>query len=59
MPGKHVANDSLFIDVAITLWACEFEPAKDELGDPIPIDVDGWLDQGTTIRPVHFTCDVT
>ncbi|KAI0064320.1 cytochrome P450 [Artomyces pyxidatus] len=58
-PGKHVANDSLFIDMAVMLWACTFEPAKDERGDTIPINVDGWVDQGTTVRPVHFTCSIT
>ncbi|KAI0066941.1 cytochrome P450 [Artomyces pyxidatus] len=58
-PGKQLANDSLFIDSAVMLWACTFEPAKDEHGDPIPIDVDGWAEHGTVVHPAHFTCTAT
>ena len=44
--GKHVANNSLFIDIAVTLWACNIEPGKDERGNVIPIDVDGCVQHG-------------
>ena len=44
--GKHVANNSLFIDIAMTLWACNIEPGKDGHGDIIPMDVEGWVDEG-------------
>ena len=45
-PGKHVANNSLFIDFAMMLWACTIEPGKDENGKIIPIDVDGCIEDG-------------
>ena len=44
--GKHVANNSLFIDIAVTLWACNIEPGKDEHGNVTPIDVDGCVQHG-------------
>ncbi|KAN0132228.1 Cytochrome P450 [Lactarius tabidus] len=57
--GKHVANNSLFIDLAVTLWACNIEPAKDARGNVIPIDVDGWVEDGLVVRPVPFKADIT
>jgi len=48
-PGKHVANNSLFIDIAMVLWACKIEPGKDENGNVIPIDVDGWVEDGLVV----------
>ncbi|KAI9435067.1 cytochrome P450 [Lactarius indigo] len=47
--GKHVANNSLFIDLAMTLWACNIEPGKDEYGNAIPIDVDGSVEDGLVV----------
>ncbi|KAI0066946.1 cytochrome P450 [Artomyces pyxidatus] len=57
--GKHVANNSIFIDIAVMLWACNFEHAKDAQGKSIPIDVDGWVEDGLVVRPVPFACSVT
>ncbi|KAH9035792.1 cytochrome P450 [Lactarius pseudohatsudake] len=56
--GKHVANNSLFIDMAMTLWACNIEPGKDEHGNVIPIDVDGSVENGLIVRPVPFKADI-
>ena len=47
--GKHVANNSLFMDLAMTLWACNIGPGKDENGNVIPIDVDGWVEDGLVV----------
>ena len=47
--GKHVANNSLFIDFAMMLWACTIEPGKDEKGNVIPIDVDGCVEDGLVV----------
>lgn len=47
--GKHVANNSLFIDFAMMLWACMIEPGKDENGKVIPIDVDGCIEDGLVV----------
>ncbi|KAH8990403.1 cytochrome P450 [Lactarius hatsudake] len=56
--GKHVANNSLFIDIAMTLWACNIERGKDEHGNVIPIDVDGFMEDGLVIRPIPFKADI-
>src|SRR6267154_207906 len=47
--GKHVANNSLFFDFAMMLWACRIEPGKDERGNVIPIDVDGCIEDGLVV----------
>jgi len=57
--GKHVANNSLFIDFAMMLWACTIEPGKDEKGNVIPIDVDGCIEDGLVVRPVPFKVDIS
>ncbi|KAH8990404.1 cytochrome P450 [Lactarius hatsudake] len=57
--GRHVANNSLFIDVAMTLWACNIERGKDERGNVIPIDVDGSVEEGLIVRPVPFKANIT
>jgi cytochrome P450 len=44
--GRHVANDTMFIAYAVMLWAMKLVPDKDEDGGDIPIDVDGYLDNG-------------
>ena len=49
-PGKHVANNSLFIDIAMMLWACNIEPGKDDHGNVIPIDVDGCIEDGLVVK---------
>ncbi|KAH8990412.1 cytochrome P450 [Lactarius hatsudake] len=56
--GRHVGNNSLFIDMAMTLWACNIEPGKDEHGNVIPIDVDGSVEDGLIVRPVPFNADI-
>ena len=50
--GKHVANNSLFIDIAMTaqtLWACNIAPGKNERRNIIPIDVDGCVEDGLVV----------
>jgi hypothetical protein len=44
--GKHVANNSFFIEFAMMLWACNIESGKDENWNVIPIDVDGCIEDG-------------
>ena len=45
--GKHIANQSLFMETAMVLWACEITKDKDPLtGEFIPIDTDGFTDAG-------------
>ncbi|KAI9435080.1 cytochrome P450 [Lactarius indigo] len=57
--GKYLANNSLFIDIAMMLWACNIEAGKDEHGNVIPIDVDGFLEDGLVVRPMPFKADIT
>jgi cytochrome P450 len=45
-PGRHVANDTMFISFAVMLWAMEIVPVKDEYGEDVPVDVDDYVDSG-------------
>jgi cytochrome P450 len=47
--GRYVANDSLFINMAILLWATKIERKKDRLGQLLPLDVDGYEDHGLMV----------
>ena len=47
--GKYAANDSLFIDIAMVLWAARLEPAHDENGKEIPLDTDALVDSGLVL----------
>ena len=44
--GKHAANDSLFIDMAIVLWAARLEHARGGNGEEIPVDTETPFDSG-------------
>ena len=44
--GRYMADNSLFINIAILLWAMKFERKKDESGRFLPLDVDGYVDVG-------------
>ena len=44
--GRHMANNSLFISIAILLWATKIERKKDASGQLVPLDVDGIVDEG-------------
>ncbi|KZV73540.1 cytochrome P450 [Peniophora sp. CONT] len=51
--GKHVANNSLFIDIATCLWAFSFANVKGQ-----ELDVDGFLDTGLVVVPKPFEVDI-
>ncbi|KAN0124436.1 cytochrome P450 monooxygenase [Russula decolorans] len=57
--GRHMADNSLFINIAILLWAMNFERKKDASGHLAPLDVNGWVDVGLVIRPVPFEAKIT
>ncbi|KAI0051887.1 cytochrome P450 [Auriscalpium vulgare] len=57
--GRHVANNSLAIDLATVLWAANFEAGKGVSGKPLPLDVDNSVEVGLINRPVPFTCTIT
>ena len=47
--GKHVANDSLFLYIAMTLWSATLERARDEDGNEVPLDIDTLVDTGVIL----------
>ena len=50
--GRHVANNSLFINIAVMLWATRIERKKDASEQPLPLDVDGFVDNGVVMLVV-------
>ncbi|KAA1470672.1 cytochrome P450 [Dentipellis sp. KUC8613] len=57
--GRHAANNSLFIDIAMMLWAMNIEQGVDDQGRPLPFDLNGFVDHGLVVRPVPFECKIT
>ncbi|KAH9987339.1 cytochrome P450 [Russula vinacea] len=57
--ARHMANNSLFIDFAVMLWANKLERKKDASGLFLPLDVDGWVDVGLVARPIPFEFEIT
>ncbi|KAH9987348.1 cytochrome P450 [Russula vinacea] len=53
--GRHMADNSLFINMAIMLWANRIEGKKDASGRLIPLDLDGWLDIGLVMLADFIT----
>ncbi|KZT29047.1 cytochrome P450 [Neolentinus lepideus HHB14362 ss-1] len=47
--GRHIANNSLFINIAAMLWAMNIGRPEDENGQPIPLDVDGCVHNGVVV----------
>lgn len=60
-PGIHLSERSMFLGAAKLLWAFNFEPARDEDGNPIRIDTDpvtGYT-EGFLVCPRPYQCNVT
>ncbi|KAI0269698.1 cytochrome P450 [Russula aff. rugulosa BPL654] len=57
--GRHMADNALFINIAILLWAMKIERMKDASGRFLPLDVDGWVDGGLIVHPVPFEVKFT
>ena len=56
-PGLHVAEKSLFINIARTLWGFDIQLAKDEDGNVIPVDfTTKGLMPGALSNPKPFKC---
>ena len=47
--GRHVANDSLFINIAVILWSMNIECAIDGEGNPTPLDVVECVENGIVV----------
>ncbi|KAJ8507836.1 hypothetical protein ONZ45_g9819 [Pleurotus djamor] len=57
--GRHVSNNSMFIEIACLLWACNIRPGKDENGNVVMPDPHDSIDEGLVVRPAPFLCDIT
>jgi cytochrome P450 len=57
--GRHVANNALFINISMMLWAMNIERATDEKGELLPMDVDGCIEDGLVVRPLPFQCKIS
>jgi hypothetical protein len=56
-PGLHVAEKSLFINIARMLWGFNIELAKDVDGNVIPVDfTTAGLIPGAFSNPKPFQC---
>jgi hypothetical protein len=47
--GNLVANDTLFISIATTLWAANLERVRDRYGKEVPLDTDAFFDSGAVL----------
>ncbi|KAJ7321576.1 cytochrome P450 [Mycena albidolilacea] len=57
--GRHVANNSLFIDIACILWAANIRPTKDVGGKPVmPVESE-IINDGLVVSPIPFNCEIT
>ena len=45
--GKDLANESLFIDTVRVLWAARLEPARDENGKEVVLDIETMVGAGS------------
>ncbi|KAH8892516.1 cytochrome P450 [Thozetella sp. PMI_491] len=55
-PGRGFGNKLLFISLATMLWALKIERETGLDGEPLPLDVDGCIDDGVVVRPRPFKC---
>ncbi|THV05811.1 cytochrome P450 [Dendrothele bispora CBS 962.96] len=53
-PGRYSANDTLFIQIAMILWALRLEPAKDNNGNFMKPSVDDERVDGIFLHPPPF-----
>ena len=47
--GRHMADNTLFINIAMLLWAMKFERKRDASGRLLHLDVDGWVGVGLIV----------
>lgn len=55
-PGRHMADNSIFIAVASSLKVFDFSLARDMDGNEIPVEVS--CTSGTVMRPETFQCSI-
>ncbi|TFY64063.1 hypothetical protein EVG20_g6073 [Dentipellis fragilis] len=54
-PGRYVASNTLFVNIAVLLWAAKISRGKGDVG---PLDLEGYVNMGTVVHPTPFTCDI-
>jgi cytochrome P450 len=47
--GRFVANNQMFIQMALLLWCVNVEQATDEKGNKIPLDIEGAYENGLAV----------
>ena len=52
--GRHMADNTLFINMAVMLWANKMERKKDASGHYPPLDLDNWVDIGLGVLVADF-----
>ena len=53
--GRHMADNSLFINIAVLLSAMKIERKKETSDRFLPLDVDGWVDVGLVVLADFIT----
>lgn len=53
-PGAHLAEAQMFNVIVRVLANCSIEPARDEDGDPISIDIDDIISNGNVVLPREY-----
>ena len=48
-PGRFMSDNSLFISIAVLLWATKIERKVDASGSLLSLDVDGFVDYGISV----------
>ncbi|KAI0088578.1 cytochrome P450 [Irpex rosettiformis] len=56
--GLHFTNQTLFISIAMMLWALDFQPVLDKDSKPIIPSANVWHDEGLVVRPEAFGCRI-
>ncbi|KAF8997188.1 cytochrome P450 [Cyathus striatus] len=57
--GRHVANNSMFIQMACILWAFEIAPIMDSSGKVDLPDSMEFDEKGLTVHPKAFKCNIS
>ena len=54
--GRYMADDWLFINIAVLLWVTKIERKVDASGQLLPLDVDGFVDYGivVSVNSCHY-----
>ena len=47
--GRYMADNSIFINIAVLLWATKIERKVDASGQLLPLDMDGFVDHGVVV----------